>query len=140
MKIILSVIILLFTIHFSYGQEPKAEKYENPQWVNIAHIKFKPMKKDAAMSIIDNYFVKADEDAGIKPPTAYHLAFGDYDMMVIWEMEEGVETLNYKMTPNDVKWMASMAKVAGGKDKAMAKLEEFMSYVEVWDSSLARKE
>ena len=139
-KTIFAVSVFLFAVNFSFAQDMKAEKYENPEWVTIAKIKFKPMKKDAAMSIIENYFAKADEDAGIKPPTAFHMVGGDYDMMVIWDMEEGVETLNYKMTPDDVKWMKSMAKIAGGQDKAMAKLDEFMSYVDAWDNSLARKD
>lgn len=139
-KATLAVLVFLIAGNLSYAQELKAEKYENPEWVSISYIKFKPMKKDAAMNIVENYFVKADEDAGIDPPTTYHFNFGKYDMMVIWEMEEGLETLNYKMTPGDVKWMKSMAKVAGGQDKAMAKLDEFMSYVEVWENMMARKE
>lgn len=92
------------------------------------------------MNIIEEYFAKADENAGIDPPTAYHLVTGKYDMLVIWKMKEGVETLNYEMTPDDVKWMKEMAKIAGGQDKAMSKLEEFYSYVEDWETSIARKE
>lgn len=139
-KTVLGTLIFLMATNLSFGQEMKAEKYENPEWVTIAQIKFKPMKKDAAMNIIHNYFAKADEDAGIKPPTAFHMVGGNYDMMVVWDMEEGVETLNYKMTPNDAKWMTSMVKIAGGQDKAMGKIEEFMSYVDTWDNSVARKE
>ncbi|MGA8853688.1 MAG: hypothetical protein WB492_05885 [Christiangramia sp.] len=139
-KTTIAVLVFLFATSFSFSQEMKAEKYENPTWVTMAYIKFKPMKKDAAMGIVENYFAKADEDAGIDPPTTYHFPTGKYDMLVIWEMKEGLETLNYKMTPDDVKWFASMAKVAGGQDKAMAKLDEFMSYVEEWDNTLARKE
>ena len=62
---------------YSYWQEMKAEKYENPQWVSISYIKFKPMKKDQAMSIMENYFAKADQDAGIDAPTAYHFVYGE---------------------------------------------------------------
>ena len=137
---ILVVVIFAIASNFSFAQEMKAEKYDNPEWVSIAYIKFKPMKKDAAMSIVENYFAKADEDAGIDAPTTYHFPMGKYDMMVVWDMKEGIETLNWKMTPEDVKWMKSMAKVAGGQDKAMAKMDEFMSYVESWDNTMARKE
>ena len=137
---ILGVALFFIAVNFSYAQEMKAEKYENPEWVSIVKIKFKPMKKEPAMGIINNYFVKADEDSGAPAPTTYHFPMGDYDMMVIWEMEDGLETLNWKTTPGDVKWMNSMAKIAGGPDKAMAKLDEFMSYVEKWDTSMARKE
>ena len=138
-KTILMMLAFLASSSFGFSQEMQAEKYENPQWVSVAYIKFKPMKKDAAMNIIQNYFVKADQDAGISPPTAYHFAFGKYDMMVIWEMKEGVETLNYKMTPDDVKWMKSMAKVAGGQEKSMEVVDEFFSYIDIWENTLARR-
>ena len=113
-KSTLAVLVFLIAGNFGFAQEMKAEKYENPEWVSISYIKFKPMKKDAAMGIVENYFVKADQDAGIDPPVTYHLSYSDYDMMVIWDMKDGVETLNYKMTPDDVEWMKSMAKIAGG--------------------------
>jgi hypothetical protein len=136
----LTVFIFLIASSLSFGQEMKAEKYENPTWVTMSYIKFKPMKKDAAMKIIDDYFVKADQNAGIKAPTVYHFVTGDYDMLVVWEMEEGIETLNYKLTPDDAKWFGEMAKLTGGQDKAMQKMDEFFSHVASWDNSLARKE
>lgn len=140
LKTLLAIVFLISGMNLVNAQEMSAKKYEDPTWVNMVYVKFKPMKKGPAMEIIENYFSKADENAGIDAPTAYHLAFGKYDMLVIWELEEGVETLNYEMTPDDVKWMKEMAKLTGGQDKAMAKLEEFYSYVEDWETSLARKE
>lgn len=139
-RVCLASLVFLIGSCYCFAQEMKAEKYDNPQWVNMAYIKFKPMKKDAAMSVVENYFVKADQEAGIKPPTVFHFVTGEYDMLVIWEMPEGIETLNYKMTPDDVKWMESMANIAGGTEKAMEKLDEFSSYVDVWENTLARKE
>ncbi|MDX1545055.1 MAG: hypothetical protein R3214_14025 [Christiangramia sp.] len=139
-RTILALLFLFCSIQLVTAQAMKAEKYDNPQWVSMSYIKFKPMKQDAAMEIIENYFAKADQDAGIEAPTVYHFATGRYDMLVVWNMTEGVETLNYKTTPEDAKWMNSMAKIAGGPDKAMAKVEEFMTYVEEWENTLARKE
>ena len=140
LKTLLAIVFLFGAMNLASSQEMSAKKYDNPTWVNMVYIKFKPMKKGSAMELIEQYFAKADENAGIDPPTAYHFATGNYDMLVIWEMKEGVETLNYEMTPDDVKWMKEMAKLTGGQDKAMAKLEEFYSYVEDWETSLARKE
>lgn len=143
MRILKTLLVLLFLfsgMNLATGQEMSAKKYDNPKWVKMAYVKFKPMKKGPAMEIVGKYFMKADQAAGIKPPTVYHFATGQYDMLVVWEMEEGVETLNYEMTPDDIKWMGEMAKLTGGQDKSMAKLEEFYSYVEDWETSLARKE
>lgn len=140
LKILLAGLFLMSTMQFASAQEMTAKKYENPNWVHMVYIKYKPMKKSPAMSVVEEYFVKADQNAGINPPTVYHFATGKYDMLVVWEMKEGVETLNYEMTPDDVKWMQEMAKIAGGQDKAMSKMEEFYSYVEDWETSIARKE
>lgn len=140
LKSLLALIFIVSGMHLASAQEMTAKKYENPTWVHMVYIKFKPMKKGPAMKVVDEYFAKADQNAGIDPPTVYHFVTGQYDMMVVWEMPEGVETLNYEMTPDDVKWMEEMSKLAGGQDKAMSKMEEFYSYVEDWKTSIARKE
>jgi len=139
-KTILAIFIFSMSINLSIAQEMKAKKYENPNWVSMSYVKFKPMKKDAAMEVIDSYFAKADMQAGLEAPTVYHFPLGDFDMLVIWPMNEGVETLNYEITPDDAKWMTEMAKLTGGVDKSMAKMEEFFSYVDSWENTIARKE
>ncbi|MCG9973374.1 hypothetical protein [Christiangramia crocea] len=140
LKYLLVLIFLMAGMQYTGAQEMSAKKYDNPNWVQMVYIKFKPMKKDPAMGIIQEYFAKADQNAGIEAPTVYHFATGDYDMLVVWEMEEGIETLNYEMTPNDAKWMNEMAKLAGSPDKAMSKMDEFFTYVDLWETSIARKE
>ena len=59
-------------------------------------------------------------------------------MLVIWELKEGIETLNYEMSPDDVRWMTEMGKLTGGMEQTMTKLEEFYSYVDGWETELAR--
>lgn len=139
-KYFVLAIALLFSSQFLYAQELKAKKMENPVWVKMAFIKFEPGKMDKAKKIINDYFVKADKNAGITQPTAYSMTTGSYDMIVVWELEEGVETLNYEMTPNDVKWMEEMGKLAGSQEKAMQTLDEFYSYLADWKTEIARKE
>ncbi len=132
---------LLFIVSgMAFSQEMKAKKYDDPTWVSIGMVKFKAMSKSKAMKIVDNYFAKADEAAGIKPPTIFHLVGGEYDMMVVWEMSEGIESLNYETSPEDVKWFGEMTKLTGGQEQTMDKLEEFYSYVANWESVIARKE
>ncbi|WP_010229674.1 hypothetical protein [Gillisia marina] len=133
-------IAIFFSGQLLSAQEIKAKKIENPVWVKMVFIKFQPGKMDKAKTLIKDYFAKADQNAGIPAPNAYHMTTGTYDMVVIWEMEEGLETLNYEMTPNDVKWMGEMSKLAGSQDMAMKKLDEFYSYLEDWKTEIARKE
>ena len=61
-------------------------------------------------------------------------------MVVIWELEEGIETLNYEISPNDVKWMGELSNLTGSQEKAMGKLDEFYSYLAEWKTEIARKE
>lgn len=138
--ITLFVVVILFFNSNVLAQEMKVSKHENPEWVRIAYVKFKPMMKDKAKSIINDYFMKAGQNSGGLQPTSYDLASGEYDMLVIFPMEKGIETLNYKMTEDDVKWMSEMSNLTGGPDKAMAKMQEFYSYVAKMDSDIAMKE
>jgi len=139
-KYLFLAIAFLFSSQFLSAQEMKAKKFDNPVWVRMAFIKFEPGKMDKAKKIIKDYFAKADENAGITKPTAYSMSTGTYDMVVIWELEEGLETLNYEMTPNDVKWIGELSSLAGSQEKAMEKLDEFYSYLADWKTEIARKE
>lgn len=138
--LLLTLAVLLCCSSGLWGQEMKVKKHENPEWVRIAYVKFKPMMKDKAKSIINDYFMKAGQNSGGLEPTSYDLASGEYDMIVIFPLEKGIETLNYEMTEDDIKWMSEMSKLTGGQDKAMAKMQEFYSYVSKMDSDIAMKE
>lgn len=138
-QVALAVLVMIACTGMLQAQEMKVKKYDNPEWVRVAYVKFKPMMKDRAQAIIKDYFMKADMNLGNPGPMAFDMASGEYDMLVIFQLEEGLETLNYEMSPDDVKWMQEMSKLTGGPDKAMAKLQEFYSYVDRWDSELARK-
>lgn len=133
------VIAILFSSQLLSAQEMKAKKIDNPVWVKMAFIKFHPGKMDKAKTIINDYFSKADKNAGITAPTAYSMTTGSYDMVVIWELEEGIETLNYEISPNDVKWIGELSNLTGGQDKAMEKLDEFYTYLSDWKTEIARK-
>ncbi|HBY69928.1 MAG TPA: hypothetical protein DEG69_20595 [Flavobacteriaceae bacterium] len=138
--LLLTLTLLVCCCSGVWAQEMKVEKHENPEWVRIAYVKFKPMMKDKAKSIINDYFMKAGQNSGTQQPMSFDLASGEYDMIVVFPLEKGIETLNYEMTEDDVKWMGEMSKLTGGPDKAMAKMQEFYSYVAKMDSDIAMKE
>lgn len=133
-------VTLLFCSSHLNAQEMQAKKYDNLDWVRMAFVKFQPGKMDQAMGIIKDYFQKADENMGGQGPTAYVMATGEYDMVVVWEMEEGIESMDYEITDHDVKWIAQMEKLTGGQEKAMEKLNEFYSYIADWRTEIARKQ
>jgi len=59
-------------------------------------------------------------------------------MMVVWDMKEGVDALNWQTSADDVKWMSAMSEVAGGADKAKAILDEWSSLIVRTNSYLGR--
>lgn len=130
---------LIASLGNMHSQEMKVKKYDNPKWVRIGMVKFKPMMKERAQAIINDYFMKADMALGNSGPTAFDMASGEYDMIVAFPMDQGVETLNYEMSPSDIDWMKELAKLTGGQQQAMAKLQEFYDMVDRWDSDIARK-
>ena len=137
--ILLTCLFLGACIGSMNSQEMAVKKYDNPEWVRIGMIKFKPMMKEKAQDLINNFFVKADQAAGRKGPIAFDLATGEYDMIVAFPMEHGIETLNYEMSPSDITWMKELSKIAGGQEQAMAKLQEFYGMVDKLTSDIARK-
>lgn len=125
-------LITLFSSIISFGTQAQmqAKKYDNPQWKSIVFIQFKDGKMDRAREIITNYFVKAAEKAGTPQPSlATELVTGEWNMMVVWDMKEGIEEMNWQTSPNDVKWMTAMNEIAGGADKTKAIMDEWSSLI-----------
>lgn len=124
-----------------YAQEEmKAEKYENPQWYWVVKVDYAPGKMDRAKEIIQEYFMKAGADAGVPgPEMVMEMSSGEYDMVFIWHMKDGIEGMNWKTSPDDVKWFNAMVKVAGDNEKAQALWQEYESYIVKTDGDLARK-
>ena len=105
------VLIVFFSSLFSVGAhaQTEAKKYDNPKWKSIIFLQFKEGKMDRAREIISNYFVKAAEKAGTPQPSlATELVTGEWSMMVVWDMKEGVDEMNWQTSPDDVKWMTAM--------------------------------
>lgn len=139
-KIFLTVLLFIAGTGYAAAQEMQAKKLENPNWVSVNFIKFKPGQKSKAEKIIEDYFAKADQNAGIDAPTVFKFSTGGYDYIVVWELDMGLDTFNYEVTPEDAKWYVEMGKLAGGMEGANEKMQEFFSYVESWRTELARKE
>ena len=121
-------------------QDIKAKKFDNPQWKKVEFLKFKADKYSRAKEIIKDYYAKAAQKAGTPNPSLYvDLMTGEWDMMVVWDMKEGIEEMNWEMSPDDVKWMTAMNDLAGGAAKAKAIMDEFSSLI-VRDTRYIAKE
>lgn len=138
LKNLLPVIALLLCFNFSSAQEMTAEKYENLDWYTVTFLKYEDGKMEAAQKIINEYFKPTDADLGGGPVLELDLLFSDWDQMVVFPMQEGIEALEWKMSPSDVEWRKAFAKRAGSEEKAKQIYAEFESYVKDYKTHLAR--
>ncbi|WP_037373967.1 hypothetical protein [Salinimicrobium xinjiangense] len=139
---LLPVIALLLCFNFSFAQdtgEMTAKKHENLNWYYITFIKFEQGKMEDAKKIIKEYFIPTDQDAGHAGPViAFDLLFSEWDHVVAFKIEEGIQALEWEMSPRDVEWMKAFNKRAGSEAKAKEIQEEFQSYIKDYKSHLAR--
>lgn len=140
LKLLLPVFALLFCFNFVSAQEMTAEKYDNLEWYNIHYVKFEDGKAEDAKKIIDEYFKPSAQDAGQQGPVMeLDLLFSEWDHVVIFPMEEGVEALEWKTSPMNVAWMKAFQERAGSEERAKEIGDEFDSYIKEYKNQLARK-
>ena len=104
---------------------------DDARYVRTTVIKFKAGKRERAMEIIAEYFVKATEKAGTPGPLmVIHMQTGRWDLAAVWELEGGTADLEWYRSPDNVKWSEALAEIAGGEEEAGAILKE-------WSGSIA---
>jgi hypothetical protein len=142
-KTILLTIIVVFTflsfIVVAKAQDDmQAKKYDNPKWTRIEMIKFKEGKAARGNEIIKNYFLAACQKSNTPAPALIDIITGDWDLLAIWNMEGGIEEMNWVTSPNDIKWMKAISDIAGSADKAKSIIDEFSSIIDRKTSYIGR--
>lgn len=103
---------------------------DDAKYVSIAHAKFHPGKRERAMEIIAEYFVKAGEKAGTSPPMlTIHYQTGKWDAVWIWDLEGGMADLEWYRSADDLAWWAALTEIMGGEDKAEELMAEWSSLI-----------
>lgn len=133
-KSVLWVLLMnVCVLHISFtarGQNETGKKYNNTQWKRISLTSFKSGQLARAKEIVENYHGKASEKAGTpRPAMIIDLVSGDWDVMTVWDMPEGLEEFNWETSPRDIKWRKALNEIAGGADKATAILNEYSSLI-----------
>ncbi len=140
LKKFLPALALLFCFNFGYAQEIKAEKHKNLKWYTISHFKWEDGKAADAKKIINDYFKPSGQDVGQQGPVMeLDLLFSEWDYIVVFPMEEGLESFEWKTSPSEVEWMTAFHKRAGSPEKAKELGKNFESYIKESKSILARK-
>lgn len=136
---VLTVLFLFLISPMAKGQETGPVKYENPEWFEIVQVKYKPGMKGKAQDLIKEHFMSTAKEAGLPGPyMILNFISGEWDMLYVWKLEEGLETLNYEISPNGVKFRDAFFKKMGGPEKAREIWNEYDSYIQDWKIEFAR--
>ena len=104
---------------------------DDAKYVKITHVKFKTGKRERAMEIIAEHFVKASDAAGTPGPLGViHYQSGEWDMLSVWRLEGGMADLEWYRSERDIKWFAALAEQEGGEEAAGALLAEYQSLID----------
>ncbi len=137
-----TVLAFLFCFHSISAQEEemKPKKYDNPEYYVITYLKFDTGKAQQAKKIVQEYFAPAGEKAGLPGPSMMlDLVTGEWDMMIAWQLKEGLEAMNWEISPDDVKWGKAFHELAGSPEKAEEINKEWQSYISSSKTQLARR-
>jgi len=130
---------LVLVSKFAYSQDQiQPKKYDNPQWKRIVAVDYKPGKYGRAKEIIYSYYRKAAEKAGTQPPQTIELQTGEWDVLYIWNLEDGIETLDWEVSPNSIAWRKALNEIMGGEEKAAEIIKEYQSTVARSENNIGR--
>ena len=102
----------------SPNEPVKATKYKNIKWYMVVQIAIKPGKRDEFLGIVKKYFEPAAKVVGSGPVMVLEHETGPWDITTVWPMKNGLTTLQWKESPDDVAWYKELVKMAGSEAKA----------------------
>ncbi|TLU65123.1 hypothetical protein FE810_09355 [Thalassotalea litorea] len=115
------------------------KRYEDSvKWKNVVKITYKIGKRDDALKIIKDYYQVASKKAKTPmPEMVMEMHTGDYDLLVIWHMQNGIEDMTWETNPDSVAWRKALNDVAGSEEKAQEILDEYVSYIAHAENEIA---
>lgn len=117
----------------------EAKRYDDSaQWKSVVKINFKIGKRDEALKIINEHFAPASTKAKTpQPELVLEMHTGDYDLLVVWHMEGGINDMTWDVSPDNIAWRKALNDMVGGKDKAQEILNKYRSYIESVENDIA---
>ncbi|MCA6074927.1 hypothetical protein [Fulvivirga sedimenti] len=137
-KLVMLAALMCFCLSPLFSQDMQPEKFPDSKLIQITYMKFHPGKMGRAMEIVRDYFMKASVQSGTRTPMmAVNMMTGEWDMMVVWESD--ISDLEWRRSPDGIKWQKALNELAGGADKARELQEEYGSTIAASTSDMGRK-
>ena len=115
------------------AQSIDAHKVPDAEFIRVEFIKFKPGGEDRAFALEDRYITPAWKASGLTPPLELHLQTGPWDRIYIYDLKCGLSEVEWQVSPERAKFLAALAKIAGGPKAALDVMAE-------WDQQVERRE
>ncbi|MCW5899699.1 MAG: hypothetical protein KIT10_10550 [Flavobacteriales bacterium] len=116
----------------------EAKRLDNPQWHSVVHIKFQAGKMARIQQIWDD-MDKINEKAGTPQPVLrLRMSTGEWDVMIVWKMEGGIEDMNWEVRPDNVKGRQAAIAHFGTVEKFKEVRDEYRSYMVASKREIAR--
>lgn len=132
-------VLLVLPGRLAAQEDQQPVKWTGVEWYNVVNIDFAPGKTSDALKIIREHFMKASDAAGTPKPTMILMdVTGPWDMTVIWKMKDGPASMEWRRSPDNIKWWAALVKQEGSEDAANKLTEEYGSYVARSSSTITR--
>ena len=117
------------------GHEEAKPELANKDWYNVVSMRFHAGKQADAMELI-KMFIATDKALGLEPPIMLNMSTGEYDVMVMFKMREGIASMGWKNSPSGKKWNAKFTELVGGEEKAKEHWEKFGKVVAASSSDI----
>jgi len=117
---------------------PQAKKFDSLEWFYMVHVQFEAGQAEKAMKIIKEHFAPAAEASGFKMPKIFQCHSGEWDMVFLFHLQDGISSLEWQISPLDAKWFAAFAEQEGGMEAAQKLYAAYEGMIEDWDSELVR--
>jgi hypothetical protein len=131
--------ITMFTVPASAQDDDGGPQTQgdDAKYVEVVFVKYKPGKRERAIEIINEHFVKAGEAAGTPGPLGtIHLQTGEWDSLIVWNLEGGMADLEWYRSEDDLKWWAALVEQEGGEDAAEALWAEYRGTIDEAESDV----
>jgi len=139
MRLIAAAAIALLFVMPAQAEAQEGTKWEGVDWYRVTHVEFHNGKAGDARRLIEEHFMKATEKAGTDGPAMllWHET-GEWDVTVLWHMKGGPADLEWRRSPDNVKWWQAFSDQEGGEEEAEKMMAEYSSLVARSTSSIAR--
>lgn len=137
-------VVVAFAIAFAVlpaaaqDEMPQAKKHESLQWFQVVFVQFESGKMEDALKIIEEHFTPAAEASGFTMPKIFQCYSGEWDVMFLFHLQEGITELEWEWSPASIKWFTALVEQEGGMEAAEEIYGEYEEMIEDWDSELLR--